>query len=255
MARVPWTLLLLLCSAPLIRAESQEHELVAEESTYVPSAIPADSEGRYRLTLSYALNGGKPFSLEKDPLTGEIDYEKAPPVKILNITDRYDEDHPIAKVETHERDTGALEPNAIGLHDFLNLPAHYSSDRYDKSHSFPVIISGSYANTKVQSGANSYNIFNHRVDPVNKTPFYEPPRKIFASSREPTTSTTTTTTTPKTTTTTTTMRSTSQSTTTPRTTTEEPTTTTEQKPMMEEYPGYEDYETAQEEEQQVGTLG
>ncbi|XP_008557607.1 uncharacterized protein LOC103578334 [Microplitis demolitor] len=46
---------------------------------------------RYRiLNGPYAFNGGQPFSLEKDPVTGQIDFNKAPPLTAYNYTGSYD---------------------------------------------------------------------------------------------------------------------------------------------------------------------
>lgn len=55
-----------------------------------------------------------------------------------------------------------INPYSPSFHDFLNLPVKYSTDKkYDQRDNYP-LISSSYANTKVQSGANSYNINNHK---------------------------------------------------------------------------------------------
>lgn len=59
----------------------------AEESTVI--SLSHEASGRYRLPYSFAFNGGRPFSLEKDPITGKIDFEKAPPVRVLNYTNHY----------------------------------------------------------------------------------------------------------------------------------------------------------------------
>lgn len=224
-------------------------DLDAEESTVGSFSLAKDDEGpRYGPPFSFAFNGGRPFSLEKDPITGKIDYEKAPAVKILNYTDRYEEndDNDKDKKETSEmspeedadlhakkkkienKDLDDVSPNEINpnspsFHDFLNLPVRYSSDKYNKD-KYP-LISSSYANTKVQSGSNSYSTYNHR--PYHReTTLYYPVRKTYI----PKTSTTTTTTTTSTTTTTTTMKPTTlrpstTSTTTPTTTTTTTTTT------------------------------
>lgn len=165
-------------------------DLVAEESTVVAVAgatAKTDDEDyenaqRYHIPYPFAFNGGKPFSLEKDPITGKIDFEKAPPVKALNYTSRYQEDKKSDNDDDSEnsdeeedaqhaerekitnKDNVDVGPNEINtytpnFHDFLNLPVHYSSDKY-KNNKYP-LISSSYANTKVQSGANSY-VYNHK---------------------------------------------------------------------------------------------
>ncbi|XP_011689442.1 PREDICTED: uncharacterized protein LOC105450977 [Wasmannia auropunctata] len=174
------------------RLDDLDLDLVAAEST-VAAVAAAGGEAltgddgdvpRYHIPYPFAFNGGKPFSLEKDPITGKIDFEKAPPVKALNYTGRYrergdkeskdgggdnggDEEGAYAEQEkTRNKDRNDAGPNEINaqtpnFHDFLNLPVHYSStDKYGND-KYP-LISSSYANTKVQSGANSYSTYNHR---------------------------------------------------------------------------------------------
>lgn len=164
------------------RLDDLDLDLVAEESSVAVGATAeaptSDSDGdvpRYHIPYPFAFNGGKPFSLEKDPITGKIDFEKAPPVKALNYTDDYREnkedddgkggDEKDAYSERKKnKDNEDVSPNEINtyanFHDFLNLPVHYSSDKYEND-KYP-LISSSYANTKVQSGANSYSTYNHR---------------------------------------------------------------------------------------------
>ncbi|KAG7207396.1 hypothetical protein KM043_009048 [Ampulex compressa] len=168
-------------------------DLEAEEST-----ASSESEGKsphYRIPYSFAFNGGMPFSLEKDPITGKIDFEKAPPVKALNYTDRYQEGAKAVGEEEQnlyenggfydkENDGEDVGPNEVNpyspnFHDFLNLPVHYSSDKYGKD-KYP-LISSSYANTKVQSGSNSYNTYNHRPYHRETTHHYYPTRKPYLS--------------------------------------------------------------------------
>ncbi|KYM99831.1 PREDICTED: uncharacterized protein LOC108776386 [Cyphomyrmex costatus] len=159
------------------RLDDLDLDLVAAEST-----VAADTEAsagddgvpRYHVP-PFAFNGGKPFSLEKDPITGKIDFEKAPPVKALNYTGRYreredkeskngnrDAEESVYTRQEKIRNKDRNGPNEItpNFHDFLNLPVHYSSDKYGND-KYP-LISSSYANTKVQSGTNSYSTYNHR---------------------------------------------------------------------------------------------
>ncbi|XP_071644007.1 uncharacterized protein [Temnothorax longispinosus] len=175
-----------------IRLDDLDLDLVAAESTVATAAgDPAEASTgddgdapRYHIPYPFAFNGGKPFSLEKDPITGKIDFAKAPPVKALNYTGRYrergdkeseDGDDYGDENESGEENAGQerirskdghdVRPNEINthtpnFHDFLNLPVHYSSDKYGND-KYP-LISSSYANTKVQSGANSYSTYNHR---------------------------------------------------------------------------------------------
>ncbi|XP_015189054.1 PREDICTED: ataxin-2 homolog [Polistes dominula] len=226
-------------------------DLDAEESTVGSFSLAKDDEGpRYGPPFSFAFNGGRPFSLEKDPITGKIDYEKAPAVRILNYTDRYeesddnDEDKETSEealkedADLHTKEMKKIEnkdpedvspneinPNSPSFHDFLNLPVRYSSDKYTND-KYP-LISSSYANTKVQSGLNSYSTYNHR--PYHReTTLYYPVKKTHVPkiSTSTTTTTTTTTTTSTTTMKPTTLRPSTTSTTVPTTTTTTTTTTT-----------------------------
>ncbi|XP_032679458.1 uncharacterized protein LOC116847945 [Odontomachus brunneus] len=164
-------------------------DLIAEESTVATVAVGTASSAsidndvpRYHIPYPFAFNGGKPFSLEKDPITGKIDFEKAPPVRALNYTSRYHEHENKENVNVSEKiygeentyaehrktkgnDNDDVSPNEINtytvnFHDFLNLPINYSSAKYGND-KYP-LISNSYANTKVQSGTNSYSTYNHR---------------------------------------------------------------------------------------------
>ena len=229
-------------------------DLNAEESTAAVLTSDDEETPRYHLPYPFAFNGGRPFSLEKDPITGKIDFEKAPPVKALNLSTRYqehvneDEKHVnknpskengpsyLAKKKVeNSKETDDVSPNEINpyspnFHDFLNLPVHYSSDKYGKD-KYP-LISSSYANTKVQSGSNSYSTYNHK--PYHgETVMYYPTRKPYMPKTTSITTTTTTTTprptpstTPSTTTTSTTPRLTTIPTTTTTVTTTTSTTTT-----------------------------
>lgn len=174
-------------------------DLTAEESTVTVAAaavaattassgVLTGDDGdvpRYHIPYPFAFNGGKPFSLEKDPITGKIDFEKAPPVRALDYADERedrgagdhdkdddkddgDRDFGTGEETNVVRDNDDVGRNEIAhvhaytpnFHDFLNLPVHYSSDKYGND-KYP-LISSSYANTKVQSGANSYSTYNHR---------------------------------------------------------------------------------------------
>lgn len=64
-------------------------DFVTEESTVALSTSDDEETPRYHVPYPFAFNGGKPFSLEKDPITGKIDFEK--PVKALNYTNHYQE--------------------------------------------------------------------------------------------------------------------------------------------------------------------
>ncbi|XP_043285770.1 mucin-12-like [Venturia canescens] len=198
---------------------------------------------RYRV-LPYAFNGGHPFSLEKDPITGQIDFEKAPPLKALEYhvktpprteepeAEREGESSSVDSSSHRQEDeeSGALGPNEINpyspsFHDFLNLPVRYTYDKYKNSEKYP-LISNSYANTKVQSGSNSYNTYNHKkyheavksgVDV--QTLYVQPSRKTYAQSITKTSTTQTISTKAATTTTTARPNTTNKMTTTSSTTT------------------------------------
>ncbi|XP_017762196.1 PREDICTED: uncharacterized protein LOC108552257 isoform X2 [Eufriesea mexicana] len=223
-------------------------DLDAEESTIALSASDDEEAPRYHLPYPFAFNGGRPFSLEKDPITGKIDFEKAPPVKALNFSNRYQEhmnendrsnnknfskenSSYSTKKKENDKETEDVSPNEINpyspnFHDFLNLPVHYSSDKYGKD-KYP-LISSSYANTKVQSGSNSYSTYNHK--PYHgETVMYYPTRKPYLPKTSSIMSITTTMTskpTPSITTSSTTTSTTSRPTASTSTTTTSTTTTT-----------------------------
>ncbi|XP_012059348.1 PREDICTED: uncharacterized protein LOC105622542 [Atta cephalotes] len=187
------------------RLDDLDLDLVAAESTVaVGTEISTGVDGvpRYHIP-PFAFNGGKPFSLEKDPITGKIDFEKAPPVKALNYTRRYREredkeskdgdDNRSAEGNVYAkqekiRNKDRNGPNEItpNFHDFLNLPVHYSSDKYGND-KYP-LISNSYANTKVQSGTNSYSTYNHRH---SESDLYVHPVKSYPATKTSTYRTTT----------------------------------------------------------------
>ncbi|XP_031355902.1 uncharacterized protein LOC116180174 [Photinus pyralis] len=162
-------------------------------------------------------NKGKPFYLEKDPVTGKVDFESKTSlsdveeggfdyVDELPSTDLYAKSNINRKdgsISSHKpSDVNQLTPN---FHDFLNLPVKYNPEKYV----YP-LISSSYANTKIQGNINKYH--NHKNDIVTtykptyytiKTPYFshnqlDLDRKSSVTtpqSRPTTTSTTTPTTT------------------------------------------------------------
>ncbi|XP_050466681.1 uncharacterized protein LOC126859434 [Cataglyphis hispanica] len=195
------------------RLDDLDLDLVAEESAVGVTAVAptGDNDGdvpRYHIPYPFAFNGGKPFSLEKDPITGKIDFEKAPPVKALNYTDHYrksedkesedddrGDDEKDAYLERKKnKDNEDVSPNEINtyanFHDFLNLPVHYSSDKYGND-KYP-LISSSYANTKVQSGTNSYSTYNHRPYHLENDLYVRPIKNSYASITKTSTHKTTT---------------------------------------------------------------
>ncbi|XP_036145516.1 uncharacterized protein LOC105835550 [Monomorium pharaonis] len=194
------------------RLDDLDLDLVAAESTVAAAAGDETSTSdddddvpRYHIPYPFAFNGGKPFSLEKDPITGKIDFEKAPPVKALNYTVRYreredkenengDKSDEKSAIQEKSKDSHDVGPNEINtytpnFHDFLNLPVYYSSDKYGND-KYP-LISSSYANTKVQSGANSYSTYNHRPFHLENDLFVRPVKNSYPMTKATTRRTTT----------------------------------------------------------------
>lgn len=114
-------------------------------------------------------NKGKPFYLEKDPLTGNVDF-----LSKDSDANAYDEDgdyeyfeneeniDAYSKADIDRKDTNVRshKPNDVNqltptLYNFLNLPVKYNPDKYV----YP-LVSSSYANTKVQGNVNGFH--NHK---------------------------------------------------------------------------------------------
>lgn len=172
-----------------------------------PNELPAPSPlvlPGYNLPENI-FNKGKPFYLEKDPLTGEVDFNSKTPSLNLDESDYeyYDEqpdmfdksniDRKDGSLYSHKpSDVNALTPN---FHDFLNLPVKYNPDKYVHP-----LISSSYANTKIQGTVNKYQNHNNYVittyKPNTKSPpYFVPSRRTtyFTTATTPTTTKTTTT--------------------------------------------------------------
>ncbi|KAK5640420.1 hypothetical protein RI129_011231 [Pyrocoelia pectoralis] len=133
-------------------------------------------------------NKGKPFYLEKDPVTGKVDFGSK--TSLSNVEEEefdYIDEEPSSdmyaksninrkdgSISSHKQsDVNQLTPN---FHDFLNLPVKYNPEKYV----YP-LISSSYANTKIQGNINKYH--NHKNDIVTtykptyytiKTPYFNP---------------------------------------------------------------------------------
>lgn len=170
---------------------------VSQPPMTVQNAAPQD----YLLPGYYTFNKGEPFFVEKDPLTGAIDFSKktTPTDKVESNTSSgpvdekgtgstesdgdYFYDDQEVEGDGIDRKDGSLQgsniyrPNEIfqnpykispDLHQFLNLPVHYSS-----SDKFP-LISSSYANTKIQGTGSSSNTYsNHKyVTSSTQSPSY-----------------------------------------------------------------------------------
>ncbi|XP_076264453.1 uncharacterized protein LOC143198828 [Rhynchophorus ferrugineus] len=168
-------------------------------------------------------NRGKPFYVEKDPSTGQIDFNNKSPSFKADSDDLYEyvSDEPsddIYDKKNIDRKDGSISgygshrPNDVNqlttnFHDFLNLPVKYNPDKYV----YP-LISNSYASTKIQGSVNKFH--NHKDTfgvPKTTTTKRPPPnptyhttgsyftprttQRTMATTRVTTTSTTTTTTT------------------------------------------------------------
>lgn len=154
-------------------------------------------------------NRGKPFYVEKDPLTGKIDFsQKSPSVRLDedlydyvdepqsdDIYDKSNINRKDGSLHSHKpSDVNQLTPN---FHDFLNLPVKYNPDKY-----VAPLISSSYSSTKIQGSVNK--LHNHK-DYIFKPTSYKPTvsptyfstNQYFSKAHTTTTSTTTTTTTTK----------------------------------------------------------
>ncbi|XP_018567619.1 uncharacterized protein LOC108908169 [Anoplophora glabripennis] len=133
-------------------------------------------------------NHGKPFYVEKDPLTGRIDFShKSPTLESDlyeyvddepndNIYDKSNIDRKDGNINGHKpNDVNQLTPN---FHDFLNLPVKYNPDKYV----YP-LISNSYSSTKVQGSVNKFH--NHKDYNVKTTkmstdsPAYDSTNRYF----------------------------------------------------------------------------
>lgn len=250
MDSVYMTLLLSFCAVSLASpilttkgGESRENTTDSEEAKVeeIPQPAMTVQNGQqydYRLPGFYTFNNGEPFFVEKDPLTGAIDFNKkttsTAPDKPLNQRETdftseskkdrvkegdedndylYDEefqpDQQFTEEQIDRKDSittsNNYRPNDIlknpykvspDLHQFLNLPVHYSS-----SDKFP-LISSSYANTKIQgTGSSSYSNHKYVTSSTQSPPSYYTFRQTTTTEKP--TSTTRWTTTKATTTTTT----------------------------------------------------
>ncbi|CAG9862095.1 unnamed protein product [Phyllotreta striolata] len=206
-------------SAPYYDYELTDSQELEQEQKFDQERIPDPSPlvlPGYNLPENI-FNRGKPFYVEKDPLTGEVDFSKP------SMADRMDEeaayedyedpadgglydkaniDRKDGSISGHRpSDVNQLVPN---FHDFLNLPVKYNSAKYV----YP-LISSSYASTKYQGSVNKFH--NHKNYPSKVTtkkplvsPTYYTTEKYFKVTYSTTTPSTTTT--QRATTTTTTKR-------------------------------------------------
>ncbi|KAJ8922279.1 hypothetical protein NQ315_004218 [Exocentrus adspersus] len=150
-------------------------------------------------------NHGKPFYVEKDPLTGKIDFtHKSPTPKPESDLYEYVDDEPSAdiydksNIDRKDGSIGSHKPNDVNqltpnFHDFLNLPVKYNPDKYV----YP-LISSSYASTKVQGSVNKfhnhkdYNAKTTSVKPTGSPTYYSTNKYFNPAKTNPTTPSTTT---------------------------------------------------------------
>lgn len=101
-------------------------------------------------------NDGKPFYLEKNPLSGALDFNSKK-TSLLSSPEAIDQ---LSDKDITLNSNNIEAPN---FHDFLNLPVKYTSSKFV----YP-LVSSSYANLKYQ-GNNKNFISNHKNDtPTNK---------------------------------------------------------------------------------------
>lgn len=92
-------------------------------------------------------NEGKPFFVEKDPVSGQFDFNHK---KSAGVVENYRSPaEELIPLRTNE-----ISPN---IHDFLHLPVKYSSSK-----SVYPLVSSSYANTKYQGSNNEKDGSNHK---------------------------------------------------------------------------------------------
>lgn len=157
-------------------------------------------------------NNGKPFYVDKDPVTGQIDFNSktsAGKQSQSYLEYEYDDEEQEpsnifdkANIDRKDGGYGSHRPNDINqltpnFHDFLNLPVKYNPDKYV----YP-LISSSYANTKIQGNVNSYNhksygttTFKPTVSPTYYTTkssvYYNKPKETYTTEKHVIYSTTT----------------------------------------------------------------
>ncbi|KAF5283143.1 hypothetical protein FQA39_LY17401 [Lamprigera yunnana] len=152
-------------------------------------------------------NKGKPFYLEKNPLTGKVDFESKTSLSNMEDEFEYVDEEPSpdlydksninrkdGSLSSHKlSDVNQLTPN---FHDFLNLPVKYNPEKYV----YP-LISSSYANTKIQGNINKYHNHKNYIITTYKPQYYTVKTPFFNPNNSPLTTSSTTSTTSKSTTT------------------------------------------------------
>ncbi|XP_059621156.1 uncharacterized protein LOC132264844 [Phlebotomus argentipes] len=174
----------------------------------------------------HIFNEGKPFYVEKDPISGKLDFSAKKSAGLENFISNVPEGSKEKATDIHPLGPNEITPN---FHDFLNLPVKYSSAK-----SVYPLVSSSYANLKYQGNNKNYvsNHKNYTTSTTSSPKYYTSSQKqstttkLFSSTK-PFTSTIRSTERPTTSSfTTTTLSSTTPSTTRVSTTTSSTTTTT-----------------------------
>lgn len=181
---------------------------ISTQSSYASEEIPDPSPlvvPGYNLPENI-FNKGKPFYLEKDPLTGKVDFETKSSLKLDDDMYEYIDEEPSsdlydkANIDRKDGSLGSHKPSDVNqltpnFHDFLNLPVKYNSDKYI----YP-LISSSYANTKIQGNVNKYqnhkdyNVKTSTLKPTKSPTYYSSSKNSYYPETTSTTTTTTTTT-------------------------------------------------------------
>lgn len=133
-----------------IKRETQIYDdNIADESSY--------SSGPQVAVLNSILpnnifNNGKPFYVEKDPVSGQINFNS----KKTNDLETYINDELLVDEKDKGYNTNDISPIKSNFHDYLNLPVQYTSSKFV----YP-LVSSSYSNLKYQ-GNNKNFTSNHK---------------------------------------------------------------------------------------------
>lgn len=142
----------------------------------------ADDDGDEEFMPSFhhvkkLFNEGKPFFVDKDPVSGQFDFNHK---KSAGVVD----DYKSPAEELIPLRTNEITPN---IHDFLHLPVKYSSSK-----SVYPLVSTSYANTKYQGSNKDQDASNHKEYSnieIQKRPNFFTSNAIFPFEKSTTTTT------------------------------------------------------------------
>lgn len=149
--------ILLTCSTAWAFPQSQQSQTHTSSEDLKMEARIDDEVDDYGAPGFFSFHNGEPFTVEKDPVTGNLDFNKkeTPDYGFYKEEiDRKDSKPKLPAYHTpNDIPSNPFKISAVDsspdLHQFLNLPVHYST-----SGKFP-LISSSYANMKVQGSASS----------------------------------------------------------------------------------------------------